>query len=313
MEKSPIPFLTSIPARPLPHHHPDLPIITAICREVEARAGGWRRFEENVPILLRRALDEVIDTPRTSRFFLDQTEKTEKTYIGTKVEIVLRDFLELKKGILDLVINEVDVDIKNTVTNGWMIPVEAIGKPCILVYENEDKAMCGVGVIVAHPTNLTTGLNRDRKAAISATGRRNIHWLLQECPYPRNIWLDVPVESRLWIMSESSGNRRLYRLLHYFIGRPVSRYSLESVGQQQDFMKRIRANGGVRDLFGPEGIVVLSGTYDRQLAFRIFGINIAKDEIVACRVEHQEQLEAVRESGHQTVTGLWRGVTATFS
>src|SRR5687767_5744114 len=34
---------------------------------------------------IRRALDEVIDGPRTGRWDVSQLEKTEKTYIGTKI------------------------------------------------------------------------------------------------------------------------------------------------------------------------------------------------------------------------------------
>ena len=47
---------------------------------------------------LREAFDEVIDGARTARYRIEQLEKTEKTYIGTKVEIVLRDGLELERG-----------------------------------------------------------------------------------------------------------------------------------------------------------------------------------------------------------------------
>ncbi len=47
-------------------------------------------FAETVAQALRRALDEVIDCQRTGRFSVEQLEKTEKTCIGTQVEIVLR-------------------------------------------------------------------------------------------------------------------------------------------------------------------------------------------------------------------------------
>lgn len=68
--------------------------------------------------LLRAALDEVIDMPRTGRFSLDQLEKTEKTYIGTKVEIIFRDIFKLQKGNkLDLLIDGLEVDVKNTIGN----------------------------------------------------------------------------------------------------------------------------------------------------------------------------------------------------
>jgi len=51
---------------------------------------GISGFKRIVAKELRRALDEVIDGPRTGRYSVEQLEKTEKTYIGTKVEILIR-------------------------------------------------------------------------------------------------------------------------------------------------------------------------------------------------------------------------------
>lgn len=42
-------------------------------------------LEARLAQTLRLALDEVIDGARTGRFAVAQLEKTEKTYIGTKV------------------------------------------------------------------------------------------------------------------------------------------------------------------------------------------------------------------------------------
>lgn len=39
---------------------------------------------------VRQAIDEVLDGPRTGRCKLAELAKTEKTYVGTKVEIVVR-------------------------------------------------------------------------------------------------------------------------------------------------------------------------------------------------------------------------------
>lgn len=96
----------------------------AIIRE----SGGRSRFNADVPLLFRQAIDEVIDTPRSGRFTLDELEKTEKTYIGTKIEILLRNYLRLQRGLkLDLLIDGVEVDVKNTVVSNWTIPSEAMG------------------------------------------------------------------------------------------------------------------------------------------------------------------------------------------
>ena len=88
--------------------------------------------------LIRRAIDEVIDAPRTKRLVLSQCEKTEKTYLGTKIEILFRDAIGQPKGaFLDLDLGGVDADIKHSIGTAWMIPREALGKPCVLITENE--------------------------------------------------------------------------------------------------------------------------------------------------------------------------------
>jgi hypothetical protein len=280
-------------------------MVAALTAEIERRAKGWDRFAAEIPRRLRAAMDEVIDTPRTGRFVMSQLEKTEKTYIGTKVEILVRDFLEFPKGLLDLEINGVDVDVKNTVTGGWMIPTEAVGKPCILLKEDETNALCSFGVIVCNPPYLTTGANKDGKVSISAIGRQHIHWILKDYPYPANFWEAVPDGVRRSIVTPNGGTQRLYRLFHAFLGRPINRRTAEAIARQKDFMKRLRGNGGVRDLLEPEGIVLMSGTYDRDLA-AAFGIyDFAEDEFVACPVKTGDQLRAVRATGrHLGVTRL---------
>jgi hypothetical protein len=102
--------------------------------EIIKHAKGWEKFRKDIPVLIRQALDEVIDAARSKRFTLDELEKTEKTYIGTKIEILLRNHLRLERGkVLDVSLGGVEVDIKNTIGSQWTIPLEALGHPCILI------------------------------------------------------------------------------------------------------------------------------------------------------------------------------------
>ncbi len=286
-----------IPAANLPKGHPDYTVIKALADEIERLSGGWQKFGEELPRRLRVALDEVIDTPRTGRFVLSQLEKTEKTYVGTKVEILVRDFLGIPKGLLDLKVGGMDVDVKNTVTGGWMIPTEAVGKPCILVSEDERTSLCSVGLIVCNPPYLTGGANKDGKVSISAAGRGYVHWLLKDHPYPSNFWEAVPDQTRRFIVAPRGGTQRLYRLFCTFLRQPISRKIAEAVAPQKDFMKRLRGNGGVRDLLEPEGIALLSGTYDRNLAASFGFLNFTDDEFIAWPVSSAEELESVRATG----------------
>src|SRR3954451_9401956 len=81
--------------------------------------------------VLRQSIDEVLDGPRTGRWDFAQLEKTEKTYVGTKVEIVVRDALGLERGPkLDLEIEGHHVDTKWAMNSAWQIPREAFEELC---------------------------------------------------------------------------------------------------------------------------------------------------------------------------------------
>jgi plasmid stabilization system protein ParE len=81
---------------------------------------------------IRQSIDEVLDGPRTGRWDFDQLEKTEKTYVGTKLEIVVRTALGLEPGPkLDLEVDGIDVDVKWGMNSGWQIPREAVDQLCL--------------------------------------------------------------------------------------------------------------------------------------------------------------------------------------
>ena len=65
--------------------HPDYAVLASLSAALYRYARGREAFDRQVPLILRQAIDEVIDAPRTNRFTLSETEKTEKTYLGTGV------------------------------------------------------------------------------------------------------------------------------------------------------------------------------------------------------------------------------------
>ncbi len=247
--------------------HRDYDLLSAIADEITKRAGGAGALAARFSAMLRQCVDDVIMTPKTGRRSYDELEKTEKTYIGTRVEIELRAMLSLPKGRLDTVILGHDVDIKNTMGSNWMIPTEAIGHPCILVAADELRARCYLGLIVAHPEYLTLGQNKDSKKSVSAPGFANIFWVLLDHPYPPNFWRTVPADVIEGIFAGTSGNQRMANLFRAVQRAPITRDVVEAVAQQQDFMRRIRSDNGrgTRDHLAREGILLLSGQYDAPL------------------------------------------------
>lgn len=275
-----------------------------VCRQladiITGNAGGEEQLRATVPSLIRRAIDEVIDTPRTGRLLLDEIEKTEKTYIGTKIEILIRDFLGFPKGRLDLEIDGQDVDIKYTSTGSWMIPAEAIDHPCILLLSDEDTRLCFLGIFVAHDEYLNPGANRDGKKGISVAGLENVLWLLRDLQYPANFWADVSQEDAAYIndMKNTGGTERLRRLFRRVQGIPVSRSVIEGVARQRDYMKRLRKNGGARDPLLREGIAILSGKYNRDAIAELGLPECTPDEFVSISIDSDARREILDRNGY---------------
>ena len=253
-------------AKALEFSHPDHAVLQPLALALYRHAGGPAEFARKVPGIFRQAVDEVVDAPRTNRFVLDELEKTEKTYLGTKVEILLRNMLGLPKGnVLDLSVDGVEVDIKNTTQSNWTIPLESHGRPAVLLRFDERRALCDAGLIIVRPEYLNAGQNRDAKKTLSQSGLTNAWWLLHQHPYPPNFWEVLPSQDRREIFAAGGASARLAELFTKLQRRPISRLQVQAVAQQHDYMKRLRRNGGARDILADRGIALLSGRSDAPL------------------------------------------------
>lgn len=285
--------------RALLANHQDYQDLLTLETDLLKAVGGKILFEEKLRSFFRSAIDEVIDTARTGRFFFKDLEKTEKTYLGTKFEILLRDWLQVPRGVmLDLLIGEREVDVKSTTGggSGWMIPPEALDQFCILLRVNETLAKCAVGIARARPAYLRAGENRDAKTSFSAAGTRNIWWLVSDFDYTPNFWSRIDDDIRHRIMSSGKGTKRLAALFEHCQGMPVSRVQVAAIAAQDDFMKRLRKNGGARDILAPKGIAILYSETDRDL-MRQLGLSFGSREFISHRPTDEREEKLMRDAG----------------
>jgi hypothetical protein len=286
--------------QPLSDSHIDHTDLASLERDLLLAVKGKELFEEKLRSFFRSAIDEVIDTARTGRYFLSDLEKTEKTYLGTKFEILLRDWLQVPKGVkLDFLIGGQEVDVKSTTggKSGWMIPLEAIGELLILLRVNEEASTCAVGLVRARQEYLRTGENRDKKTSFSAEGTRNIWWMVQDFAYTPNFWTIVSTADRQEIMSVKGGSKRLAMLFERYQGVPLSRVQIRAIAAQDDYMKRIRSNQGARDLLRPKEISILYSEIDRDLMHRL-GLSFGYREFVSYRPQNSLEATLLRQAGH---------------
>jgi len=226
----------------------------------------------------------VIDGLRTGRWSVAELEKTEKTYIGTKVEILFRFDLELERGQkLDVRINGEEVDIKCTVRTSWMIPREAFGEICLLVRIDDKRSKFWIGLVRTNEVLLNSE-NQDRKKSLTFNrALENGIWIVSSGTMPRSILHDLAPEDRVAILSGRSGRARLEELFRRVQGKVISSVALETVGRQKDTMRRFRQ---VRSILSNEGIEVLHWQWlDQRRRAASLSFVLKRDECVALKTD----------------------------
>jgi hypothetical protein len=239
--------------------------------------------------VLRDTIDQLLDGVHTGRYRWTQLYKTEKTHAGTLVEINLqRRFRDkfLDGAVLDYSIDGVEVDCKfSQDLFKWMIPPEAQDQLCLLVWASDEESRWSAGLLRASRAHLSSSENRDRKRTLSQAGRDAITWLFRGAALPQNVFLQLRADQVEDILDlEKSGQQRVNRLFTHAQQRIVSRAAVATAAQQDDFMKRVRENGGAREKLRPHGIAILG--HEHQQIARDLGLDSVpeKGEFVSVRL-----------------------------
>ena len=256
-------------------------------------AGGRANLMRLCGQAIRKSFDQVYDGQHTGRFHADQLSKTEKTNTGSLVEIWLARQLNLPDGdALDFCIAGFDVDCKFSFRDGgWMLPPEIIGGIAMLVTADDYAGTWSLGLLRITAERTRQSRNRDAKTSLDARGRDAIRWVFRNAQLPENVLLRLPAQDALAIMQahrpgqRSTGQQRLDELFRRSTGRRISRSAIATVAQQDDFMKRVRSNGGSRTRLAKEGYLLL-GHYSnhRDVAAALHVPEPEAGEIVSVRV-----------------------------
>jgi len=264
-----------------------------VAAELTASAGGRDGLRDLVGQALRRSFDQVYDGQHTGRFHVAQLSKTEKTNTGSLVEIWLARLLRLADGrSLDFCIAGYDVDCKFSYKDGgWMLPPEVMGGIAMLLTADDYCATWSMGLVRVTPERTRLSQNRDAKTSLTARGRQDIEWLFRDESLPVNVLLSLPAADTIAIMGKevngrtTSGQQRLDELFRRCTGRRVSRTVIATVAQQDDFMKRVRSNGGSRSRLATGGYLLLGHYAKHQRVADALGVPVPMPgEIVSVRV-----------------------------
>lgn len=252
---------------------------------------------------IRQSFDEVFDGQRTGRYRLDQLSKVEKSYIGTKIEIVVQDEFGLERGRrMDYLIVGEEVDAKWSMrSGGWMIPTEAIGELCLCLTADDDRSMFSVGLIRADADRLTESRNKDSKGRLTPASLASMTWLAKDAELPENLLLHLEDVTRDAVLDPNlSGQRRINELFHRVQERIIRREVVLTVAQQDDGPKRVR---DARKHLAQFGIVILGHQDEHPGVARAFGLPVPrKGEWVSVSVT-----DAVGgEPGAAFIDGGWK-------
>ncbi|WP_157073364.1 NaeI family type II restriction endonuclease [Kribbia dieselivorans] len=208
---------------------------------------------------IREAFDQAYDGLRTGRWDYSQLMKTEKTHIGTLVEMWLQREFRFEDGReLDYRIAGEDVDAKwSRNLYEWEIPPEMYergNKIALVVWANEYTIRWALGLLrISESGLLPMGKQRDRKRRVNDEGRDSILWVHRDKVLIKNTLLHLPDDVVEEIRRSSSGQQAITTLFRHAQGELVDRAAVVAAGQQIDSAKRVR---DARRTLAHEGIVI---------------------------------------------------------
>ena len=213
---------------------------------------------------LWETFDALYAGKQTGRFRWVQLSKIEKERWWAIAKIYIqREFGFLDGCSADFSIAGVEVACEISRKFGeWPITPEARNQICMLItaIDNENPTW-SLGLVRATLLRLKVRKNHVTETILNKTGLTAIHWLWRDAPLPPNTLLQIPNKTTNRILTMKSVDDRINELFRSAQGLIVSRTVVATVAQQDDYMKRVRTNGGARSALKPEGIIIL-GQYE---------------------------------------------------
>ncbi len=261
----------------------DRNVIFAVEREILARLPTGSTPAEYFGELARRAIDEVLSLG-AKRHSVDQLSAPEQTYIGTRLEILVRDSLDFAPGKrADARVAEHEVDIKWSKSMSWMIGPENLDTVCLGIGLDRKLANLSVGLFIPRLHDFGSSRNRDRKLTVSPAYRASqVRWLVLNASLPSNFIADLDSEIRAEIMAGESAQDRIRRLAEMVPYEPVPRSAIRYVSlNKDDFMRRTREDRSRSE--PPLGdMVCLSEKYKKKLLLKL-GLPVRRGHVVFVR------------------------------
>jgi len=197
--------------------------------------------------VIRDTLDQIYDGQWTGRWDYRQLNKTEKTHVGTLIQINVQKALGLVDGErLDYKIAGVEVDCKWSMSmGGWEIPQEMYcnwgPQIALVIWGNDYTSRWAAGLVRTEESYLRpVGKQRDKKRRLNEAGLSRIIWLQPGGDLVPNTLLRLSAEQRARILGSQSGQACVNSLFYEVQGQLVDRATVLTAAMQADSLKRVR-------------------------------------------------------------------------
>jgi hypothetical protein len=297
VEREPKTYNTGV-APPTPDEDPEL---WTVYEEFHRVPGAIDLLGEAI----RDSFDQIYDGQHTGRWDYRQLNKTEKTHIGTLVQINVHRYLTLADGEdLDYRIAGVDVDAKwSRMVGEWEIPEEMYLKNgpqvALVIWGNDYTARWAAGLVRTEEQYLRPkGNQRDKKRKLNEAGNDRILWLRRDGELqPNQLLRALTAEQRQTVLGQRSGQACVNALFNELQGVLVNRASVLTAAMQADSPKRVR---DARERLKSKGIVILGHYAPHPEIARTWGLpEPVLGSYVSARVApaHEHEADSVMLEG----------------
>lgn len=223
-----------------------------------------------IEYLVLQAIHDVLDTSRTGRLSVSQLHELELSYLPVKFGILLKSSKLQKENFKDL-----EIHISK---NEFFLNLDDTGKSVAVLKLDLSSKTYSFGV----------------KAAADAS----TDWTYELQELPKTFWDELGKEAYNAIFSETSGAKRVAELFRRNLLKPVPRYILQEVAMQHDYMKRVRRNGGARDILAKEEIAILWGQKDSGIIEKLGLSDLNSEQFVSFKCGQDSERLVLLEAGH---------------
>jgi hypothetical protein len=237
---------------------------------------------------LRKAFDFLYAGSETGRFKWEQLSNVEKNQWWAIAKIhIHREFRFNDGDTLDFRIEGVEVACiiaKDEVS--LVFPTEALNQISLIFLATDDanpRWSFGIFEPASKPLSPPDSSKFDFIQHKSWHGP--ILWMHRNSPLPQNALPKLPEQTVDQILLPRTSGERINELFRSSHGLIIRGADLATVAQQDDYMKRVRTNGGARSSLKPEGIIIL-GQYEShaRIATQLNLPRPGKGDFVSARV-----------------------------